>query len=124
MLHQTFWEMTRKVRLFTRLTHFDALQDYNLFAELYTLVYGQQMSNIPTMFKEQYGEPAVLDMEKILAADDQSSSDIGRNEKAYFSNVEPKQHTLSKKLTLASVMSRGFVADRKLWHWIEDAETL
>ncbi|QSS65103.1 hypothetical protein I7I51_05944 [Histoplasma capsulatum] len=74
-LHQTVWEMTRK--------------DYNLFAELYRLIYGQQMSDIPTMFKEQYGEPAVLDMEKILAADDQSSSDIERNEKAYFSNVEP-----------------------------------
>ncbi|OJD28218.1 hypothetical protein ACJ73_00375 [Blastomyces percursus] len=32
-LHQTVWEMTRKVRL---------LQDYSLFAQLYTLVYEQQ----------------------------------------------------------------------------------
>ncbi|OJD09618.1 hypothetical protein ACJ73_10183 [Blastomyces percursus] len=51
------------------------------------------------MFKEQYGEPAVLDVKKILAADDQSSSNIERNEKA---NVEPKRHTLAKKFTLVS----------------------
>jgi hypothetical protein len=75
-LHHIVWEMTRKVRFFTRLTHLDALQDYNLFAKLYTLVYGQQMSDIPAIFKEQYGEPDVLDMKKILAADDQSPSDI------------------------------------------------
>ncbi|KAF2191286.1 hypothetical protein K469DRAFT_720275 [Zopfia rhizophila CBS 207.26] len=121
MIPLASWEATRKVWLFTRLVNFDALQDYNHFTELYAIVYKQRVTDIPALFREQYVETAVSNMAKILAADDQTPSDIKRGEDAYFSNVGLQRHALSRKLTIAAALGRGFVADRKLWHWIENA---
>lgn len=54
-------------------------------------------------------------MAKLLKADDQPQSVIPQDEKAYFSNVSPERPALSKKLTLALLLSRSFLADRILW---------
>ena len=120
ILQPAIWETARKVWLFTRLINMDALQDYNHFKELYALIFGEQTMDIPTLFREECKKAAVLNMAKSLEADDQPPSVIQKNEKAYFSSVGPERHALSKKLTLASVLSRGFVADRNLWQWIEN----
>ncbi|KAF2189972.1 hypothetical protein K469DRAFT_625997, partial [Zopfia rhizophila CBS 207.26] len=121
MIHPAFWENTRKAWLFTRLVNFDALQDYRHFTELYALVYKQRITHIPALFGKQRMETAVSNMAKILVADDQTPSDIKRGEDAYFSNVGLQRHALSRKLTIAAALSRGFVADGKLWRWIENA---
>lgn len=76
--------------------------------------------DIPTIFREECKKATISNMAKSLEADDRPPSVIQKNEKAYFSSVGPERHALSKKLTLASVLSRGFVADRKLWRWIEN----
>ena len=73
-----------------------------------------------SLFREECKKAAILNMAKSLEADDQPPSVIQKNEKAYFSCVGPERHALSMKLTLASVLSRGFVADRHLWQWIEN----
>lgn len=123
MLHPAVWKATRKRWLFTRLVKFDALQDYSYFVELYALVYGERTTDIPSLFEEQHKTTSVSNMANILAADDQLLGDIKRDENAYFCNVGPERHALARKLTLASVLSRGLVADSKLWRWIEDAVT-
>lgn len=76
--------------------------------------------DIHTLFREEYKKATISNMAKSLEADDQPPSVIQKNEKTYFSNVGPERHTLSKKLTLASELSRGFVANRKLWQWVEN----
>ena len=106
--------------LFIRLINLDALQDYNHFKELYTLIFGEETMDIPALFREECKKAAIQNMAKSLEADDQPPSVIQKNEKAYFPCVGPERHALSKKLTLASVLSRGFVADRNLWQWIEN----
>ena len=121
ILQPALWETTRKVWLFTRLINLDALQDYNHFKELYALIFGEHTLDITTLFREQYKEAAISNMAKFLEADDQPPSVIKQNEKAYFSSVGPERHALSRKLALASVLNRGFVADRNLWQWIENA---
>ena len=98
----------------------DALQDYNHFKELYALTFGEQTTDIPTIFREQYKKSPISNMEKFLEAFDQPPSAIQQNEKAYLSCVGPERHALSRKLGLASALSRGFVADRNLWQWIEN----
>ncbi|MCJ1346678.1 hypothetical protein MMC31_004896 [Peltigera leucophlebia] len=116
------WETMRKVWLFTRLTNLDALQDYKHFKELYALIFGEQTMDIPTLFTEERKKAANSNMAKFLEAGDLPPSVIQKKEKAYFSCVGPERHAFSKKLTFASVLSRGFVADRNLWQWIENAE--
>jgi hypothetical protein len=76
------------------------------------------------MFNMKREEPRISDMAQILAADDQSPNDVKRSEKAYFSCVGLEREALSRKLTLASSLNSGFVTDRKLWRWINDAVAL
>lgn len=116
MLQTSIWKATRKRWLFTQLVNFDVLQDYSYFVELYVLIYGEQTTDISSLFEEQHKTTSVLNMANILAVDDQLLGDIKQDENAYFCNVEPERHALTRKLTLASVLSRGLVADRKLWH--------
>ena len=121
MLHPAVWGTSRKVWLFTRLINLDALQDYNHFKELYALTFGEQTTDIPALFREQHKKAPISNMAKFLEADDQPPSAIQRKEKAYFSCVGSERHALSRKLTLASALNRGFVADRNLWQWVENA---
>ena len=114
------WETTRKEWLFTRFINLDALQDYNHFKGLYALISGEQTTDIPALFREQYKKAAISNMAKLIEADDQLPRVIQQSEKAYFSSVGPERPALSRKLALASVLSRGFVADRNLWQWIEN----
>lgn len=51
-------------------------------------------------------------MAKLLEVDDQPPSLTQRKKSAYFSCM-PERHGLSRKLAVASALSRGFVADRK-----------
>ena len=120
VIHQSIWEMADKVWHFLRLVNLDALQDYNHFAELYTLVLGHQTADIPTIFREQYATGAVSDMAKTLSSEDQQPDKIKRDEDAYFSAVGAERRALSMKLTIASELNQGFVADRRLWYWIEE----
>lgn len=121
IIQPAVWETTRKVWLFTRLINLDALQDYKHFKELYVSIFGEQTSDIPTLFKEQYKKAAISSVAKFLEADGEPPSVIQRDEKACFSCVGPERHALSRKLAIASVLNKGFVADRNLWQWIENA---
>lgn len=119
VIHDSVWEIADKVWHFLRLVNSDALQDYNHFAELYALVLGHQAADISSIFREQYGKEAVSSMAKILSLEDQLQGDIKRDEDAYFSAAGPERRALSMKLTIASELNKGFVADRRLWRWIE-----
>jgi hypothetical protein len=101
------------------------LMPYRTIVTLWNCTYWftGRTTDIPSLFEEQHKTTSVSNMANILAADDQLPGDIKRDENAYFCNVGPERHALARKLTLASVLSRGLVADRKLWHWIEDAVT-
>lgn len=59
----------------------------------------------------------------LLAADDKSPSEIEQDEVQYFHQVGPERLALSRKLTLVSSMSEGFVADKRLWKWMAKAVT-
>lgn len=63
----------------------------------------------------------ILNMAKLLEVDDQPPSVIQRKEGAYFSSVGPETRALSRKIPVAPSLSRRFVADRRLWQWIENA---
>jgi hypothetical protein len=120
-IYPSIWDIADKVWHFMRLVNFDALQDCYHFTALYSSVFGNRTANIPTLFRDQHDNRAVSNMAKILWADDQSWSEIKRNEDAYFLAVGCDRHAAARKLTVASELSRVFIADKKLWRWIEDA---
>lgn len=119
MVPHSIWEIADKVWHFSRLINMDALQDYNHFIELYTLTLEHQTADISTIFREQSETEAVSSMAKMLSSEDQPPNEIKRDEDAYFSAVGVERRALSIKLTIASELNRDFVADTKLWRWIE-----
>lgn len=119
MIHHSVWESADKVWLFSRLINMDALQDYNHFTEFCASVFGQQTTDVFVIFREQFRNEAVSIMAKILSEEDQSQNEIKRHEDAYFSAVGIERRALSMKLTIASELNKNFVADDKLWRWIE-----
>ncbi|EEQ31642.1 hypothetical protein McanMca71_004402 [Microsporum canis] len=115
------WEKSRMIWLFMRLVNMDSLQDYHLLAELYTLANGPQSTLLLHAFNEQYNQPAVTDMRNILSADDETATDVERHEKDYFSSMGLDRHAVARKVNLAANLSTTFVADKRLWQWIERA---
>lgn len=89
--------------------------------QLGSIVWQSSSYSIPTLFREHYKKAAISNVAKLIEADDQPPSVIQQSEKAYFSTMGPERHALSRKLALASVLSRGFVAGGDLWQWIENA---
>ncbi|EQL35181.1 hypothetical protein BDFG_03162 [Blastomyces dermatitidis ATCC 26199] len=114
------WKKTRMAWLFMRLVSLDGLQDYHYFTELYLLINKQPAEELFTKFQQQYAKHEVMNMHWILSADDQSPSEIKQSEKVYFVNVGAERHALALKIRLVSMLNRSFVADRQLWHWIEE----
>ncbi|KAI9733947.1 MAG: hypothetical protein M1834_002603 [Cirrosporium novae-zelandiae] len=123
MIDTSVWDNAQKIRLFTRLVNLDALQDYEYFVELYALTHKGKRTDIPTIFKEMQNQKVFRDKLMKLIADDRPASETEKEEREYFSHVGPERHAVSKRLTLASKLSRGFVADRRPWHWIEEVTT-
>ncbi len=119
-IYSSMWEIADKVWHFMRLVNFDALQDCYHFTALYSSVFGHRTADLPTLFGNQHNNRAVSKMAKILSADDQSQSEIKRNEDAYFLAVGCDRHAVARKLTVASELSRVFIADKRLWRWIGD----
>ena len=120
-LDPEFWDNTRRVWLFTRLVNLDGLQDYHYFAELYTSVYKlKEQINVPAIFKAIQGEEKFLDKARMLAEGDRSATEVREEEKQYFSCLGLERQAISKKLTIVSEFSKSFVADKKLWRWLEE----
>jgi hypothetical protein len=120
MLHPAIWRLLERGGFYT-IGQFDALQDYSYFVELYVLVYGERTTDIPSL-EEQHRQHQFRTWQTFLQRTISyrvTSSETRMRTSATLG----LRHALARKLTLVSVLSRGLVADRKLWHWIEDAVT-
>jgi len=99
----------------------DSLQDVRHFTQLYTSISGEADINVPILLKRIKTQGEFSRKALSLTADDQPSSDIEREEMEYFSHVGLKRLALSRKLTLVSNMSEGFLANGRLWRWLAKA---
>jgi hypothetical protein len=120
-LDPEFWESTRRAWLFTRLVTLDGLQDYHYFTELYASVYKPEDDvNIPELFKGVQKQEEFVKLASTLAEDDRPASKIKRDEEEYFRYSDPGNEAIARKLTMVMGLSKGFVADKRLWKWIDD----
>lgn len=130
------WERTRRAWLFTRLTALDGLQDYQYFKELYTSVHKSKDNfSVLKLFKDIEKKDKFVELAKELAEGDPSVSEMAEQEDYYFSarvrgaktrqeELERKQlslerHAIARKITMVRELSQDFVADGRLWRWIE-----
>jgi hypothetical protein len=121
-LDSEFWDSTRRAWLFTRLVTLDGLGDYHYFTELYASVYKPQDEiNVPKLFKDIQKEEEFVELARMLAEDDRLASEIKRDEEDYFRCSGSGKEAIARKLTMVAELSEGFVADKKLWRWIEEA---
>lgn len=131
------WEHTGKAWLFTRLTLLDGLQDYCYFKELYTLVYKPvEEVNISALFKEAQKDDKLIQLAEELADDEEWAPEILQYEEDYFAVIgkmeKPagggkeatligiERRAIARKINMVSGLSQDFVADERLWRWIEE----
>ncbi|PVH75188.1 hypothetical protein DL98DRAFT_427920, partial [Cadophora sp. DSE1049] len=121
-LNPEFWETTRRAWLFSRLVTLNSLQDYRYFTELYMSVYKPDDDiNVPRLFKDVQKEEEFVELAAKLAGDDRSAEEIQREEEEYFDYSRSEREAIARKLTMVAGLSEGFVADKRLWQWIEGA---
>lgn len=136
------WEKAQKAWLFTRLIMLDGLKDYHHFKELYILVHRPQGSfSVLQIFRETEKKLFTEEKEKFqelaeeLAEDVRAASNMTEREKRYFymsgdiqtrsqtdKALSIERHAIARKITMSRDLSKtgGFVADARLWRWIED----
>lgn len=117
-LDSSLWDSSRRAWLFTGLVTLDGLQDYRYFTELYASIY-QLDENIPRLFKGMLKEGEFIELSAILAEDDLPASKTQSDEKSYFRVSGLGDKAIARKLTVAAELSQGFVADERLWQWID-----
>ncbi|RFU28974.1 hypothetical protein B7463_g7351, partial [Scytalidium lignicola] len=104
------WEHARRAWLFSRLVLLDGLQDYGYFKELFLSIHKPQEDiNIPTLFKTAQKEDYLVELGKEIA-----------DEEEYEPEILKQEYAIARKITMVSGLSQSFVADHRLWKWIEE----
>ncbi|KAF4998054.1 hypothetical protein FDECE_11906 [Fusarium decemcellulare] len=121
------WKKGEMMWYFSRLVRLLSKQDYNLFKSLYGIAYEVKHSNsvdYPRLFHDRAQQEENKQLFSELQEDDLTEDEIKKKEEANFFLAEEKKSdslAVARKLSLMSEMNTGFVADKRLWRWIEDA---
>ncbi|KAF5611582.1 RNase H domain protein [Fusarium subglutinans] len=121
------WERADKMWYFLRLVRMLSTQDYTLFKSLFELVYNENADNIPRLFHERrMQEAGQAQFAKLCQGESEEEEDepiqkVDDNGQTHIS-VEV---VVARKVSLMCEMNSNFVADKRLWLWIESVlETL
>ena len=121
-IEPSYWKKADMMWYFSRLVRMLSLQDYTLFRVLYETAHRVEEVDIPHLFHQR---AALEDNKQLLAAlreNDLSEEDLKKAEGYTFGRGKHAEicRSVARKLTVMSEINRGFVADKKLWRWIED----
>lgn len=127
IIESNSWRVGEMVSRFMRLVNLGALQDYDHLEALRALACGPgtygvggDSTDCPSDILETRATTReALALAAELAADDEPESEIRRREKEYFDAVGDKRLALARKVALAAKMNPRFVADDRLWRWID-----
>ncbi|PLB48747.1 hypothetical protein P170DRAFT_446580 [Aspergillus steynii IBT 23096] len=98
---------------FLRLVNLDALQDHDYFSGFRRLLGDPEVDSHLRQLKDRDEFNQISRM--ILEYDEEEPSE---NEMRYFSCVGQERLALSRHLTVMAELNKGFLADKRLWHWI------
>lgn len=126
-VEQDMWDRAEMMWYFSRLVRLLSGQDLLLFQMLYELVYKHKIETMsdPIDYGRLFHERAMLPSNKLLLSrlseDDLPDEDVKEREKDVFSDSKSDRLAVARKLTLMSELNPGFVGDKRLWRWLEDA---
>lgn len=116
------WRESEKMWHFTRLVRMLSTQDYTHFRMLYDMVYEKKSEDIPRLFREQSNQASGKALLVELDQDESGEGCIkaeGNDEDAQGNHSN--EVAVARKLGLMSEMNPSFVADKRLWLWVEEA---
>ncbi|KAK7403933.1 hypothetical protein QQX98_010303 [Neonectria punicea] len=118
------WGKAERMWRFARLVRMLSTQDYTHFKVLYNLVYEKESEDIPRLFREQSMQEHGKALMAKLCQDEleEEEEHIEEQEDDEDGHVDESDGpAVARKLTLMSEMNPKFVADKRLWLWIEKA---
>ncbi|KAK7407825.1 hypothetical protein QQX98_009996 [Neonectria punicea] len=119
------WEKAERVWRFSRLVRLLSTQDYTLFTALYELVYKQGSEDIPRLIREQsaqeQGRELLAKLRQDELEDEAGTETEDQEDEEVVRAEETDELVIARKLTVMSELNPNFVADRRLWGWIENA---
>ncbi|KAF5538173.1 RNase H domain-containing protein [Fusarium phyllophilum] len=122
------WGRADKMWYFLRLVRMLSTQDYTLFKSLFDLVYQKDSDDIPRLFRERSMQESGQSLFAMLCQGESEEEEDERAPKGDDSGGQTNvsvEVVVARKLTLMSEMNTNFVADKRLWLWIENIlETL
>ncbi|KAL1850970.1 hypothetical protein VTK73DRAFT_9588 [Phialemonium thermophilum] len=117
------WEKAGMVWFFTRLVRLVARQDMALFQGLYEAVHKTKLEDIRGLLREQseqeFGRQVLAELREY--DDEAEDEDKKQREDKITRTRGVRDPATARKLTLMYQMNPLFVADRRLWRWLEDA---
>lgn len=120
-----FWEVSERMWYFSRLTRLLSKNDYEHFRRLYELIYKNSSSrDILWLLHERADRDENKQLLAELQEDDITAEEVQEKELAWFTPgriVNSDAIAVARKLTLMSEMNPAFLADHRLWRWIEEA---
>ncbi|RKL50621.1 hypothetical protein BFJ72_g74 [Fusarium proliferatum] len=122
------WKRSEIMWHFTRLTRLLSKNDYQLFERLFELIYNKDTfahgkERILGLFRERAGRDENVRLLAKLQGDDLSAEELQERERACFPpkrTVNTDSISVAIKLTLMSEINPTFLADRRLWKWVEE----
>lgn len=117
-----YWEKADMMWHLARLVRLLSSQDYTLFRALYEIVHQVEGEDIPRLFDERAAREHNRRLFAALEEDGFSEEEVEEAERAAFGSAKPgtvERIAVARKLTVMSQINRGFLADHRLWRWIQ-----
>ena len=124
------WERSDRMWHFSRLVRLLSKYDYEHFRRLYELVYKPSaegaggLARLLWLFHERANRDENKRLLTELQEEDIAVEELQEKERACFPpsrTVNSDAIAVATKLTLMSEMNPGFLADHRLWQWVEEA---
>ncbi|KAI1041064.1 hypothetical protein LB505_005852 [Fusarium chuoi] len=126
---ETLWRKSEIMWYFTRMTRLLSKNDHRLFEELFRLTCGRDCNlgrgkEILMLFHERASQNENVKLLAELQEDDLAAEELREMKRAC---LPPKRTAntdsiaVARKLTLMSELNPAFLADHRLWKWVEEA---
>ncbi|KAF5588710.1 altered inheritance of mitochondria [Fusarium pseudoanthophilum] len=126
-INQDMWRKAEMNWYLSRLVRLLSGQDLPLFQRLYDLIFKTGAENPPDsrVYGWLFHQRAMTSSNKQLLSRmseyDLTNDEMKEREINVFSGDKVERLAVARKLTLMSEMNPGFIGDRRLWRWIEEA---